>query len=175
MSVMKGFIAAVAFVLLAFLALGFALDGTWRVTRTAEIGAPAAAVFPYVNDVRGWNAWVPWDHVEDTLYGPEAGVGAGRRWNDAHWGQGNWTLTESDPPIRVAYEVRVEGGSQVTRGEVVLERGAAGGTRVSWTESGDFGWNPFLAYMALGMDRMQGREMDKNLAALKALVEGGGS
>jgi hypothetical protein len=72
----------------------------------------------------------------------------------------------------VAYEVRVEGGSLVTRGAITVERVGSGGSRLAWTENGDFGWNPFLSYMALGMDRMQGREMEKNLAQLKTLVEG---
>lgn len=172
MSLLKGFIALAAFALLAFVGLGFALDGTWQVSRETEIASAPDAIFPYVNELTGWNEWVPWDHVEDTLTGPAAGVGATRRWDDPQWGQGEWTLTASDPPSRVTYEVRVEGGSMLTRGEIRLTPAGPGHTQVVWTEAGDFGWNPFLAYMALGMDRMQGREMEKNLAALKAVAEG---
>jgi uncharacterized protein YndB with AHSA1/START domain len=172
MNLIKGFIALIALALVAFVGLGLALDGTWQVTREVELSAPAEVVFPYVNELEGWDRWVPWDHVDDTWSGPSAGAGASRRWDDPQWGQGEWTLTESDPPRRVAYEVRVEGGSLVTRGEITVERVGSGGSRLAWTENGDFGWNPFLSYMALGMDRMQGREMEKNLAQLKTLVEG---
>lgn len=171
MSVLKGFIALVAVAMLGFVAAGFALDGTWQVEREIEIRAGPAAIFPYLDEVERWDRWVPWNHVEDTLVGPPSGVGAGRRWDDPEWGQGEWVLTASDANERVAYEVRVEGGSLVTRGEVRLAPVGPDRTRVTWRETGDFGWNPFLAYMALGMDRMQGRELDKNLAALKALLE----
>jgi uncharacterized protein YndB with AHSA1/START domain len=172
-TLLKGFISAVALGLLAFVGVGFALDGTWRVTRTVELDAPPEQVFPYVNELEGWDRWTPWDHVEATPSGPPAGPGAARHWDDPQWGQGEWTLTESDPPHRVAYEVRVEGGSLRTQGEIRLTRLGSARTRVEWTESGDFGWNPFLGYMALGMDRMQGREMEKNLATLRSVVEGG--
>lgn len=171
MNVLKGFVALVALAMVGFVALGFALDGTWRVEREVEIAAPPEAVFPYLNELAGWDRWVPWDHVDDTISGPAAGVGATRRWNDPEWGQGEWVLVESEPRRRVAYEVRVEDGSLVTLGVVHLDDAGGGRTRVRWVETGDFGWNPFLAYMALGMDRMQGRELEKNLATLKALLE----
>lgn len=172
MNVLKGFIALVAAAMLAFVVAGFALDGTWQVEREVVIRAAPETIFPYLDELEGWDRWVPWDHVDDTLVGPASGVGATRRWDDPEWGQGEWTLTERDPHEYVAYEVRVEGGSLVTRGELRLTPVGAQGTRVVWRESGDFGWNPFLAYMALGMDRMQGRELEKNLASLKALLEG---
>lgn len=174
MNLMKGVITVVALALLAFVGVGFALDGRWSATRTAELAASVDEVFPYVNELEGWDRWTPWDHVQDTVTGPAAGVGATRSWDDPQWGQGVWRLTESEPPTRVAYEVQVEGGSLVTRGEIRLEPLGTGRTRVHWTESGDFGWNPFLAYMALGMERMQGQEMQKNLDALQRVIGGGG-
>ena len=167
----KLFISAIAVLLLLFVGIGLALPGEWQARRTIEVSAAPEVVWPYVNTLAGWEAWTPWDAVADTVGGPPEGVGATRRWDDPQWGQGEWVLTESEPVRRVAYEVRVEEGALVTRGEIVLEA-VAGGTVVSWSEEGDFGWNPFLAYMALGMDRMQGAEMEKNLAALEGVLVG---
>jgi hypothetical protein len=57
----------------------------------------------------------------------------------------------------------------VTLGRVELTP-VSGGTEVAWTEEGDFGWNPLLSFMALGMERMQGDEMEKSLAELQRVV-----
>jgi Polyketide cyclase / dehydrase and lipid transport len=168
----KIFISAVAVLLLLFVGIGLALPGEWQARRTRELAVPPEVVWPYVNSLAGWEAWTPWDAVADTVDGPPEGVGARRRWDDPQWGQGEWVLTASEPFRRVTYEVHVENGALVTRGEIVLEA-VAGGTAVSWREQGDFGWNPFLAYMARGMDRRQGAEMEKNLAALDSVVGGG--
>ncbi len=173
MKPLKIFITAVALLLLTLVGIGLALPGTWHAERTVELPAPPAAVFPWVNSLDGWAAFTPWDQVDATVSGPDGGVGATRSWDDPQWGQGEWVLTESEPPRRVAYEVRVEEGSLVTHGSVELEATGSGGTRLVWTEEGDFGWNPFLAYMALGMNRMQGSEMAKDLEHLLSLVESG--
>ena len=71
----------------------------------------------------------------------------------------------------MTYEVRVEEGSLITRGRLALTPEGSE-TRVDWVEAGDFGWNPVLAFMALGMERMQGREMEKSLNALRARLGG---
>lgn len=172
MTAIKIFIASVALLLVGFVVWGLALDATWSAERSIDLDAPPETVFPYVNELAGWEAWTPWDAVDDTVSGPPAGVGATRRWNDPQWGQGEWRITESDIPRRVAYQVRVEDGSLRTDGEIRLERTPAGGTRLTWTERGDFGWNPLLAWMARGMDRMQGEEMEKNLDALRTVLAG---
>lgn len=167
----KVLVSALAVLLLFFVGAGLAMDGTWTVERSVDLEAPPEAVFPFVNELEGWNAWTPWDAVEDTLSGPPAGPGATRRWNDPQWGQGEWVIVASEPDRRVTYEVRVEEGTLRTEGEIRLEPLGGGRTRLTWTERGDFGWNPLLAWMARGMDRMQGREMEKNLASLAAAVD----
>ena len=47
----------------------------------------------------------------------------------------------------------MEEGSLETRGRIQLED-TPSGTNVRWSEEGAFGWNPLLAYFALGMDRI---------------------
>jgi hypothetical protein len=168
----KVFIASLALLLVGLVVGGLVMDATWSVARATELDAPPQVVFPYVNELAGWEAWTPWGEVEDTLSGPPAGVGATRRWNDRAWGQGEWSIVASDPPRHVAYEVHVEDGSLQTRGELRLEGLPGARTRLTWIERGDFGWNPLLAWMARGMDRMQGREMEKSLGTLREVLAG---
>lgn len=168
MKLLKLFISAVAVFLLLVVGIGLALPGTWEAERSVRVAADADTVFAYLDSVEGWAAWAPLAAVSGERDGPDRGPGATLRWDDPEWGQGEWRITEVEAGRAVAYEVRVEDGALVTRGRVALSRDD-GGTRVAWTESGDFGWNPVLAYMALGMERLQGREMEKSLAALQAL------
>ena len=174
MKALKWFIGAVALVLLTVVGIGLALPGTWAAHSEITLDASPSEVFAYLDSVEGWASWAPLSAVEGTRSGPARGPGASLRWDDAEWGQGEWVLTESEPDRRVAYEVQVEDGALVTRGQVVLTPTPEGGTLLAWRESGDFGWNPVLAYMALGMERLQGNEMAKGLTALKSLLESTG-
>lgn len=162
-------LAAFAALLALFLGVGFALPGRWTVERSALVDAPPGRVFPWIDAPSAWRAWTPWPDTDLRAEGPERGAGAKVRWDDETWGEGAFTVTGSEPPRRVDYEVRVQEGSMVTRGRIVLEP-AGGGTRVTWREWGDFGWNPLLGYAALNMDRMQGAELEKGLARLDSVA-----
>ena len=52
----------------------------YRVTRSAELPAAPAAVFPHVNELRKWPAWSPWAKkdldAKNTFEGPSSGTGA---------------------------------------------------------------------------------------------------
>lgn len=175
MKALKWFIGVVALVLLTIVGIGLALPGTWEARSEVTLDASPAEVFGYLDSVEGWSAWAPLSAVDGARSGPARGPGATLRWDDDEWGEGEWALTEAEAPRRVAYEVHVEGGALVTQGHVLLTPTPDGGTLVEWRESGDFGWNPVLAYMALGMARLQGREMEKGLAALRSRLEAPGS
>ncbi|MBT8404190.1 MAG: SRPBCC family protein [Gemmatimonadetes bacterium] len=173
MKLLKTFITGVALLLLTFVGVGFALSGTWEVERSAVLPGTPETVFGFLDSVEGWSSWAAIGAVEGAVSGPARGAGATLTWDSREWGEGRWELLTADAPREVSYEVAVEGGSMLTRGRVSLTAGPDG-TRIDWVETGDFGWNPFLAYMALGMDRMQGREMEKGLAELRARVEESG-
>lgn len=167
-----GFVATVAGALLLFLAVSVFLPSTWNVSREAVLEAEAQELFPLISDLERWADWMFWPELGGLEIGSSTGVGASRAWDDPGLGDGVLTLTAVDAGSSVDYGVSIEGGAIQITGRLRLEA-AEGGTRVSWTEGGDFGWNPFLRYMALGMPRMQGVEMEKSLTRLGALAAGG--
>ena len=66
----------------------------------------------------------------------------------------------------------MEGGLE-THGTLRLDSAPSGtGTRVTWTEEGDFGWNPLLSWFALGMEPRQGAQLSIGLETLRTRVEG---
>lgn len=165
MKYMKLFISGLALLLLSFLGIGFALSGEWSAERERVVAAPRQEVHRVLEDLAVWPEWSSMGQVDGELSTPSSGQGATLSWDDPQWGQGVFTLTEVDAD-GVAYEVRVEDGSLQTWGRIALSS-EADGTRVTWREEGDFGWNPLLAWFALGMDRVQGTELEKSLDALE--------
>jgi len=170
MNPIKVFISALAMLLLVVVGVGFALPGTWQARQARELGASPEEVFRYVGTVDGWSEWTPMPFVGGARSGPDQGPGATLSWDDPQWGEGSWTLTALESPRHMQYEVSVEGGALRTWGDVTLSPAEGGGTLIEWQERGDFGWNPLLSFMALGMSRMQGEEMSKSLDTLAALL-----
>lgn len=171
MKAMKAFISVLALILVGFVVIGFALPGSWSAERTRLVRAPVEDVFPYLEDLTRWQAWSSMAQVEGTLSDPPRGAGATLTWDDPQWGDGEFRITEVSPLREVRYRVAVEDGSIRTEGWLRVSAWD-GGTEIAWREEGDVGWNPLMAWFALGMERMQGAELEKALDRLQALLEG---
>ncbi len=159
-------LGAGAALLLLFLGLGFALPGTWAAERTAVLSAPPEVLFPLLERPAAWSAWTAWPDSGLAAGGPERGVGARLAWDSRDLGSGSFEIVEAVAATRVRYRVAVQGGSMRTDGTFTLAREGSG-SRVTWREEGDFGWNPLMGYWALLMGRAQGRELEKALARLE--------
>lgn len=165
-------ISAMGLGLLAFVVVGFILSGRWETERERVVAAGPDSVWSVVSDLSRWEGWSSLGEVEGTLSDPSDAVGAALSWDDPVWGQGELRITGIEAGRELRYEVAVDEGDIQTRGTIALYGAADGGTLVRWRESGDMGWNPLLAYFALGMERMQGQELQKALDRLEALLEG---
>ena len=154
-----------AAVLILFLAVGTALPGTWTVQRSIGIEASSAEIFALLSNLDRWEEWTPWPEVDLIRSGPSSGLGAQMSWDDPFAGDGVFRIVESEPDSLLRYHVAVEGGHITTDGTFHLQP-TDGRTRVSWIETGDFGWNPLMAYAALTMNRTQGTELERGLAHL---------
>jgi polyketide cyclase/dehydrase/lipid transport protein len=158
-----------SFILLAFLGIGLLLPGTWSAERSIELEAPPEEVFGVLEDLRAWGGWTPWGDVESVISEPSSGVGATRSWDDDRYGQGVIRIVRVEPDRLVAYRVELEGGKASIDGSFELLANGAG-TRLSWTEAGDYGRNPLMGYVARRMSGFQGSQMEGHLARLAELV-----
>jgi hypothetical protein len=162
---------AIALLSLALLAVGLFLPSTWEAETEAVLAAPPEAVYARVDGAEGWLAWTPAPDEGVTRFGPARGAGSGYAWDDPAWGSGRFAISAATPPRVVAYEVEVEGGIRI-EGRLELEA-VDEGTRVRWSEAGDFGWNPMLGYLSGRMASLQGEQLRQSLEELRALVEEG--
>ncbi|MDB5296916.1 MAG: hypothetical protein JWO31_2899 [Phycisphaerales bacterium] len=160
--------------LLVFVALQ---PAHFRVARSTTIGAPAAALFERVNDLRGWPAWSPYakrdPNMKTAFEGPAAGLGAIYRWdgnNDV--GAGSMTVVDSRPGERVRMRLdflRPFKGTNTA--DFTFAPRAGGATEVTWTLNGEKNFVSKAACLFMNMDKMCGGDFEVGLAQLKTLAE----
>lgn len=175
MKLIQWSLAIVGMLALAIVGAGFFLPSRFDVSRTIVIDAPAERIYDLIADPRLWMGWSAPHRREpsmDVAYsGPPFGQGA--KWSWAGAGKernGNMEFTRVDPNKRVEYSLYLPFFNQRSTGAFTIEDGQ-GGRRVTWTNGGDTGSNPLKHYIAEGMDRMLGPELEASLANLKALAE----
>lgn len=149
------------------------------VERSETIAASPQDVFDRVGSLQRWNEWSPWAELDpdmDTTYTGEVGaVGSTYAWKgNRKVGQGKMTLTEIDPPNRVAIDLQFLKPFRA-RNDVELTVAASGddaGSEVTWRMTGQN--TVMVRLMALfgrSMDKMVGPDFEKGLAKLKRLAE----
>lgn len=159
--------------LVLFVVVGFLLPSDYHIERSVEIEAEPARVHALVGDLQRWPDWTPWQEIDpsiETIYGEvTSGVGAHQSWSGKSGG-GKLTFTKCDPETGVAYDMYFDGDDNLVLGEMRYEA-AGGGTRVTWTMSGEFGANLIGRYFGLMMGPMIEPMFDDGLAKLKTQVE----
>jgi len=142
-------------------------------TRTRTLAAPPEIVHAYVNDFHHWAEWSPWEKLDPNLQrefsGPPVGEGASYHWigND-EVGEGRMTITESQPPEKVAIRLEFLRPFQATNAVEFYIDATGLGTEVTWAMSGH---NNFVA-KAFGVftdvDKLVGKDFEQGLADLDA-------
>jgi uncharacterized protein YndB with AHSA1/START domain len=156
-----------------FLLVGLLLPGSWEAQAEAAFPAPPETVFHFLERPDQWTLWMTLPSSGVQSFGPPKGPGAGIRWNDPQYGEGEFRILgsgrASEETARILYEVVLEGGSIRIRGFLTLSP-EDGGTRLQWQEHGQFGRNPLLGYAARGMARSQGEAMRTSLKNLREVL-----
>jgi hypothetical protein len=142
-------------------------------TRSIAIATPPEAVHALVDDFHGWAKWSPWEGLDAdltrTYSGSEKGVGARYAWAGKKSGEGSMVIT-SEAPHRIDIDLYFVKPFKANNKAVFRFDPEGNATRVSWTMSGTR--NMLLAVMGtLFFDAMIGKDFEKGLAKLKAVVE----
>lgn len=176
MRIARRIVVGLMIFLTVIISAGFLLPRTVHIERSIEIDAPAAEVFDRVNRLQSWQAWTPWGPEEDpsvemTYGGAEQGVGAWFAYTSDMMGAGRLTITNSDRPRQIDYELIFIEQQQTTAGRMTFAE-SAGKTTVTWQFDADMGMNPISRYMGLVLDRLLGDDLQRGLENLKRVSEG---
>lgn len=168
----------VALVAVVVIILGMALTkpNSFRLQRSAHIGAEPGKVFALLDDFRAWTAWSPWEKLDPALrrtYGGAAsGVGATYAWEgNKKVGSGRMEIVEAAPPSRLLLKLDFLTpfeAHNMTEFTLTPERN---GTTLTWTMYGPNNFMSKLMQVFISMDAMVGKDFEAGLANLKAQAE----
>ena len=149
----------------------------FRVQRSTTIAAPAAKVFPLIDDFRRWTAWSPFEKMDPTMkrtYGtPAAGPGATYAWD----GEGQaGARQDDDRGVRAAVARSASCSSSRGRSRTARPRRSRSCRRatrplVTWSMQSP---SPFIAkvmHVFFDAEKLVGDDFARGLADLKAVAE----
>jgi uncharacterized protein YndB with AHSA1/START domain len=169
-------IAGLAVLLAGFLVYASTKPDSFEITRSIDIAAPPAKIFPLINDLRAFNTWNPFlakdPAVKLTYSGPPSGKGAGHGWDgNGNVGSGSIEIIEAEAPARVAMRLDMVSPMEAHNAVLFTLAPSGGGTKVTWQMRGP---QPFIGKVMdaiFGIDAMVGGDFETGLASLKVLAE----
>ena len=173
-------VAALAVIVIGFVAFVATRPSEYRVARTVTMTAPASAAFAQVNDFHRWGAWNPWAKLDPTMKqtneGAPAGPGAVYTWaGNTQVGAGRMTMTESRPNELVRINLEFLKPFAATSIAEFTFRPEGDRTAVTWSMVGQANFIAKIVHLFVDMDTMIGGNFERGLADMKSIVEAGGS
>ena len=161
-------------VLILVAGVGILLPRNIRVERSVDIERPASLIYATVNSFQLFYKWSPWQSLDPNMRqiteGARDGVGAKLVWSgNDKVGSGTQLITASTPDRSVASDIDF-GKMGVAKSTILLDPQNSS-TKVTWTLDVDMGASPIGHYFGLMMDHMIGKDYERGLSKLKALVE----
>jgi hypothetical protein len=173
---LKKILITIAVIIVVFLIVVALQPAEFRVTRTANVTAPQAAVFDQVNDLHKFEKWNPWGKIDPAMKvsyeGAATGVGTVYKWaGNNEVGEGRMTITESRPSdlVRIKLEF-LKPFASVADTEFSFKP-QENQTAVTWSMSGKNNFMAKAMCLFMSMDKMIGGQFEKGLADMKAIVE----
>ncbi len=154
----------------------FLQPAEYKIERSITINAPAAEIFPHVNDLHKWEAWSPWLKIDPnaklSYEGPSSGKGAIFRWkgNDEA-GEGSMTITDSRPNDLIKIKLEFLKPMTGTADVEFTFKEENQKTVVTWKMAGHNDLAGKAIHAVKNMDQMIGDIHNEGLANLKRIVE----
>ena len=167
---------AVLAILVLFLAYVGLQSPDYVISREITIQAPAAKIFPYLNNSKLAERWGPWMEVDPqakmAYLGPDEGVGSRASWSGGkQLGTGSATIVESVPNQKVGMSLEYTEPMPMTQYSEYLVKSSDGQSVVTWKVQGKNTFMGRLMCFFVNMDKMVGGLFEKGLLNLKNLVE----
>lgn len=168
--------AVVAVAIAAILIYAATKPDSFRVQRTATMNAPPEKIFPYIDGLKRWAEWSPYEERDPEMKraysGAESGKGAVYEWDgNKNVGKGRMEILSSTPSQKVVIKLDFlkpfEGHNTA---ELTVEP-KGGQTIVTWAMYGPSTFMTKLIGTFMDMDDMIGRDFAAGLAKLKTVVE----
>lgn len=162
--------------IVALLILAATRPNTFRVQRSIVINAPAAKIFPLINDLHAWDSWEANDRKDPTMkktfIGPASGTGAAVEWDSqGRGGKGRLVISESVPPRMVAIKVDFLRPFEAHNLNEFIFEPDASGTKVTWSIQASNLYAMKLVGIFFNIQREFEKHVDTGLSNLKSVAE----
>jgi hypothetical protein len=173
---MTAIFLALAFIIILLAVVLVGQPNDFVVSRGTKITAPAGQVFPYINELRKWEAWSPWAKLDPncqmTYDGPPAGVGSSYAWaGNNKVGAGRSTITQSVPDQLVRLKLEFLKPMTATNTAEFIFQSDGSETIVTWTMFGKNSFGGKVFGLLMNCEKMCASQFDKGLANMKSAVE----
>lgn len=165
----------IAVVLAAILIYAATRPSTFVIQRTTSIKAPAATIYPLINDFHQWKQWSPYETKDPamtrTFSGAASGKGSVYAWQgDKNVGTGRMEITDTSmSKVTVDLQFITPFKAHNTAEFSLVPNGDA--TRVTWAMHGPLPYVGKIMHLFINMDRMVGNDFEAGLANLKTASE----
>ena len=151
-------------------------DDTYTVERSATIQAPPERVYEQIADFHNWRNWSPWEDVDPDLQrhyeGAPAGTGAIYRWSgNRKAGAGRMEITDATEPTHVHVDLMFDRPFKAQNPTDFRIEPDAGGSRVTWTMTGQKTLMIKVMNVFSSMDKVLGQQFEQGLDRLRAATE----
>ncbi|HCC83711.1 TPA: polyketide cyclase [Candidatus Uhrbacteria bacterium] len=165
----------IGFVIALTLSL-YAQPDIFKVERHLQISATPEDIFPFIDDLKNWSAWSPWEKkdadMRKNFAGPNHGAGATYDWQgNKQVGEGKMTIIRSTAPHSVVIDLEFikPFANHNTTTFTLVPDGTK--TLVTWSMSGPNVGFMRIMHAVCNMDTMIGNDFVLGLNNLKAVVE----
>ncbi len=174
---LKIFIFGLVGIIAILLIVNLFLPSETKMERKIEINTTSALAFALLNDPGRMNEWSPWSKIDTAntkyeFFETRTGVGSGYKWsnpsNDSV-GVGSLEITKSEGDSLIEWKLVFEGQGEAKAWHKISEK--EGKTTVTWGFHSQIPF-PFRLFMVfVDMEDYIGKDYDKGLSQLKALLE----
>ena len=123
----------------------------YRIERSTVINKPIYETFAYMNSVRNWADWSPWNTDLDSsmvsFYSKvKSGEGSSQYFRGGLVGVGRFRITKSRLNEMIHYDLSINEGTMHSEATFYF-RELGNKTHLMWVDSGDVGYNPIYRFM----------------------------
>jgi len=175
MRILKRLLVFLVVLIVLLIIVAFFLPKNVHVERTVASKASPEAVYGYLNNLKTYDEWMPWNKIDPNMkktWGDKSeGTGAWYSWtsDNSSVGKGKLTITESQPANSVKTSLDFEGQGTSMGGWNITPDGA--GSKVTWYMDMNMGNNPMARWAGLFMDKMIGPQFESGLNEVSKLAE----
>jgi uncharacterized protein YndB with AHSA1/START domain len=166
----------IAILIIGILLLANSRPSTFSLVRSVEMRASPERVFSQLSDFKNWTNWSPWEEMDPSMTrshsGAASGKGAKYSWlGNKQVGEGNMEITRAVPSSNVALDLNFLKPFKASNVTEFTLKPTAAGTYVKWEMRGPLNLFMKLFHLFMDMDGMVGKDFEKGLRKLKAIVE----